>query len=335
MADVRSWLQSLMREAFGILAFVYIWIALMVWQLYIIVYTKLSTWFPRTSALISSSVRWAHSLISGGNTKTHVLITMPFSPFCETVRWAFDMAGEPYDERSVGPIFHYFVSLFQTLGSNRAVPIMITHPDHRVLPTSHACLRFLGDLNNERFGEDWVFPSRDAEEFEMNLSADDSYGQAVMRCVYHYFFTAKEDDGKKQLLQVCKKGISKWQSVLLPFLWPGYELIIKLSLKVDDQVTFKANIEQVDKTWDKVNQLLSDGRKYILGTRQASGADIAFAALSYPLILPTEMDGGLFSFSKDPLPPRYRKEVERRRKSAAGRFVLRLFKEERHITFQT
>ena len=89
-------------------------------------------------------------------------------------------------------------------------------------------------------------------------------------------------------------------------------------------------VATVDETFERVSSLLKDGRKYLCNTPAMTAADITFAALAYPLILPEEKAPVFVSWS-DNLPEGFRAEVRRRRESLAGQFVLRLYKEERHM----
>ena len=89
-------------------------------------------------------------------------------------------------------------------------------------------------------------------------------------------------------------------------------------------------VRTVDRVFHEVSSLLQDGRKYICATADLTAADITFASLAYPLILPEEKARVFVSWDDD-LPPDFREEVKRLRKTLAGKFVLRLYKEERNL----
>ena len=89
-------------------------------------------------------------------------------------------------------------------------------------------------------------------------------------------------------------------------------------------------IAAVDEVFARVSALLKDGRNYVCGTPEMTAADITFAALAYPLVLPEEKAAVFVSWD-DELPEGFRAEVHRRRQTPAGQFVLRLYKEERHL----
>jgi glutathione S-transferase len=90
-------------------------------------------------------------------------------------------------------------------------------------------------------------------------------------------------------------------------------------------------LERTRQTFDEVDALLADGRRYLLGD-SLSFADITFASLAALAVLPPEYAGrsleGRRLFVED-LDPDWRAEVEAFRRRPAGRFVLRLYREER------
>ncbi len=85
-------------------------------------------------------------------------------------------------------------------------------------------------------------------------------------------------------------------------------------------------IVEIRKVFDKVDQLLSDGRKYLTGA-EFTLADLSFAAAAAPLILPVEFGGVLPQINQ--LPDKYRALVFELRDTAAGQFVFRLYQSER------
>ncbi len=88
----------------------------------------------------------------------------------------------------------------------------------------------------------------------------------------------------------------------------------------DDLLSF------IRRTFEKVNNLLADGRKYLTGDT-ITLADIAFAAVSSPIILPEECGNVVPKISQ--IPDDYRKAVEELRATRAGQFVLDIYQEDR------
>jgi glutathione S-transferase len=78
---------------------------------------------------------------------------------------------------------------------------------------------------------------------------------------------------------------------------------------------------------DYVAGLLGDGRRYLCGDR-FTAADLTFAALSAPLVLPPEY--GVALPPPEELAPPTTELVHRAREHPAGRFAMELFAAHRH-----
>ena len=53
-----------------------------------------------------------------------VLVTIPFSHYCDKARWALDRAGIPYEERAHLPLLHYLPA--RLAGGGKTVPVLKT-----------------------------------------------------------------------------------------------------------------------------------------------------------------------------------------------------------------
>ena len=84
----------------------------------------------------------------------------------------------------------------------------------------------------------------------------------------------------------------------------------------------------IKKIFEKVEGLLSDGRRYLTGDRLTI-ADIAFAAVTAPLLLPNEFGGAMGAIHT--VPAEMRREVEELRATRAGQFVFLLYQDERPL----
>jgi len=82
----------------------------------------------------------------------------------------------------------------------------------------------------------------------------------------------------------------------------------------------------IKKIFEKVDGMLSDGRKYLTGDRLTI-ADIAFSAVAAPLLLPCEFGGAMAVIQA--VPAEMRREVEELRATPAGQFVLLLYQDDR------
>ena len=86
------------------------------------------------------------------------------------------------------------------------------------------------------------------------------------------------------------------------------------------------HITEIRKIFKKVDDLLADGRNYLAGN-QFTLADLSFAAIAAPMILPVEYGGVLPQISE--VPDQYRNHIIELRATPAGQFVLRLYQANR------
>lgn len=85
-------------------------------------------------------------------------------------------------------------------------------------------------------------------------------------------------------------------------------------------------LDEIKKVFNQVDRILSDGRRYLAGEKLTL-ADIAFASVAAPLVLPEECGGAMSTMSQ--VPDDYRRDINAFRTTAAGQFVMLLYQEER------
>ena len=89
----------------------------------------------------------------------------------------------------------------------------------------------------------------------------------------------------------------------------------------------------IQRKFSEVDQILSDGRKFLLGDRMTL-ADMTFAVSGAPLVLPAGYGG--YQYEQGPIPTfeQFPKELQENistmRDTTAGKFILRLYAEERY-----
>jgi len=241
------------------------------------------------------------------------VVALPYSPFCEKVFWAYDRCKIAYDTRAV---FQGFFPTTLMEFSAKSVPIVIDN--NNVLKDSKDVL---SALNEE--GHVWLYPTSLVRELESEFG--DDFGKSVARIVYYHLFSTSK--GCILLKRVWKVDVSPLEQALCDPVFPAVRWAMMSGLGFERLPEF---VEEVDKVFTRVSELLSDGRKYLCGTPEITAADITFASLAYPLILPEEKATAFLGWD-DKLPENFRNEVRTRRETPAGKFVLRLYKEERHL----
>ncbi|MHA4810840.1 cytochrome P450 [Flavitalea flava] len=82
----------------------------------------------------------------------------------------------------------------------------------------------------------------------------------------------------------------------------------------------------IKKIFEQVNDILTHGKMYLTGDKLTI-ADIAFAAIAAPLLLPNEFGGAMADIKS--VPAAMQEEVKELRATPAGQFVLLLYQDER------
>lgn len=274
--------------------------------------------FPEFGLQVSTALGTIH----GKGTHENVMITFPYSHYCEKVRWAFQQSGEILEEYGNGPVFH-FSGIYHSSGRGTTLPVLITK-ENKLITESTDCLRYVHELNKQKSipNNDWLFPSKEVDDLEKYFTND--FGRPAFGVAYA--FLTRETVGQECLTKVWNIGIPDWQKKLLPVFCPLALMMMKKGMNK----VFVDNYKEVDKAFERVDQILKDGRKYLGNTAVPSAADIAFASLAFPLILPPEMDNRYLSYNHDKLPDEYKQEIEKRRKTPAGKFILRIYAEDRY-----
>jgi glutathione S-transferase len=241
------------------------------------------------------------------------LITIPISHYCEKARWALQRAGLEYrEERHVQGLHQLYA---RRAGGGLTVPVLVT-PDGAI-GESEQILEW-ADARTEParrlFGEG----EERGSALAVSRRLDERLGPHGRRLIYVRMFAQPQ-----LMLRFNDQGVPRWEDRALRVTLPVAKRFIARVLEIrpgveveDERVVFSE--------FDWVAELLADGRPYLLGER-FSAADLTFAALAAPVVLP--------SVYGVPLPPLELLDtetaglVERGREHPAGAFALRLYAE--------
>ena len=244
------------------------------------------------------------------------LVTIPISHFCEKARWALDRAGVDYVEQRHLQVIHVFAA--RRAGGGRTVPVLVT-ADGRVLPESSDILRW---ADTQVAPERRLYPEgalgAEAAAFERRL--DEGFGPDGRLWMYHETLPVVKELGPWALA-----GVPRWERAAFRVGSRAMDRTIRRLLGVDAPAAAAALI-RVDAVFDDVAARLTDGRPYLLGDRFTT-ADLAFAALAAPALLPTRYGSPLPP--PEAMPEPYASEVRRLRAHPAGVFADRLYAQER------
>jgi glutathione S-transferase len=244
------------------------------------------------------------------------LVTIPISHYCEKARWALDRAAIAYrEERHVQGV-HQVAA--RRAGGGKTVPVLVTPGGP--LADSADILAWVDDRTSP---EERLFPAGPGVRAEVEALCrrfDGELGPRGRRFMYVRMF-----EHRRLLLEFNNAGVPGWEDRAIRVGWP---LVKRFAARVLD---IRPGIDAEDEpvVWrelDHVAELLADGRPYLCGER-FTAADLTFAALSAPAVVPPEYGTPLPQ--PDQLPPEIAAFVERAREHPAGRHALAMFRDHR------
>ncbi len=241
------------------------------------------------------------------------LITIPISHYCEKARWALDRAGIPYrEERHIQGV-HQIAA--RRAGGGNTVPVLVT-PDG-VLAESADILAWVDERTP---AADRLLPD-EPEVAALCRRFDEKLGPHGRRLMYVHVLKDKQ-----LVLSFNNAGVPRWEDRAIRLGWP---LVLRFA---KHRLEIRPGVEHHDErvVWsefDHVAELLADGRPYLCGER-FTAADLTFAALAAPMVVPPEYTVRLPQ-PEDAVPEEPRAMIERAREHPAGRHALDMFRRHR------
>jgi glutathione S-transferase len=245
------------------------------------------------------------------------LITIPFSHYCEKARWALEVAGVAYEEEGHLPVFHYMATM--RAGAKRSVPALIVGAGagKTIIPDSTPIIAYADECR-----PGCLLPTAAAEREEA-LALEDAFdrqlGPATRRWLYFQLLDRKDLD------HIILHEIPRWEVVALRATRPAAIAYLKRSLKIDAEGAERSR-QKIDEAFANAGALLGDGRRFFVGDR-FTVADLTFAALAAPVLLPPQYGVPLPPI--DAFTPEARGRIEVWRRSPPGQFALRIYAEHR------
>jgi glutathione S-transferase len=247
----------------------------------------------------------------------HTLITIPFSHFCEKGRWALDAAGVGYREEGHSPVLHR--RAVRRAGGRGSVPVLVLE-DGRVLDDSPLIVRFADDAAPQ--GRKLLPPAgplRD-EALALERHFDEDFAPDVRRFVYFYVLTHRQ-----VALTQFRRDVPALEARIATIFFPAMRLFMKRFMNVTEQASL-ASRDRMRRVFDEVGRRLGDGRPFLLGDRFGA-ADITFAALAAPMVVPPEHPR--FRVNVETVPADLAAEHREVASSPAAEFVRRLYRDHR------
>jgi glutathione S-transferase len=245
------------------------------------------------------------------------LITIPVSHYCEKARWALELGGVDFREERHPPVLHVRAA---KLGrpAGHSTPVLVA--DGRVFPDSTDILQFL----QAEHGQIWSpYPSdsrlrKEVEDLEELF--DTRLGPHTRRLAYFHLLKHRG-----LFLTSALAGVASGERVVFTALAPVIAFLMRRGMNINSE-SAERSLGRVREVFAEVGDRLADGRTYLVG-RSFSAADLTFAALAAPVVLPPNYGSPLPSL--DELPEGMLSVVEACRATPAGEFALTMYRDHR------
>ncbi len=241
------------------------------------------------------------------------LITIPVSHYSEKVRWALNYLQLPFREYSHMPPFHRGATKKY---SGTSVPVLVTNTQN--LTDSTEILHYLDTLQPGK-----LYPSEPAARAsgtELETLFNQTLGVNTRRWGYSYLLAPQ------LVYPKWTQGVPLWEKLLFPVIFPKVKPIVLKSIDITETSAIES-YRQIEWVFDRVNQILADGRQYLLGDR-FSAIDLTFAALAAPILQPPEHH--IPPTPLNLLPTQMQADIRACQATHAGEFGLRLYREQRY-----
>jgi glutathione S-transferase len=243
------------------------------------------------------------------------LIVIPISHYCEKARWALDRARVAYVTEKHMPLFHWTATLSR---GGRTVPMLVTGSG--TLRDSRGILEYADRRASAALK---IYPDAADEKAlvdELTAEYDRKLGPSTRRWVYFHVLAEKA-----ATLRMLGDGVPAIQRRVIGAAFPVVRAMMRRAMQIDGPNAARS-LDYVRKVFAETGERLGK-RRFLVGDR-FSAADLTFAALAAPVIFPPEY--GAAVPPREAMPAAMIPVVEELRSTAAGAFVLRMFREERH-----
>jgi glutathione S-transferase len=268
------------------------------------------------------------------------LITIPVSHYCEKTRWAMTRAQIPFVEERHMPPFHRFATrkidkrsssdpmseteqnmsrLNQFVSrqvGGQTVPVLIT--ETAIFRSSDRILNYVDAISPDELKLYPPDPDLRKQVDELVELFDNVLAPAVRLWAYSYIMT------EAHLLQpLWCQGVPWFERWLFPVVFQWMQATVFQMYRINDATILAAH-ESIREIFELVDNLLVDGRSYLVGDR-FSAADLAFATLAAAVVLTPGY--GVKLPALEQLPDRMANGIRQFQATLAGKFVMRLYQE--------
>jgi glutathione S-transferase len=251
----------------------------------------------------------------------HRLVTLVFSHYNEKARWALEYCGVPFVEDAYMPGFSQLGVMVATRGrggrsdavsSRWSTPVLITRDGETLCDSTDIAQWASRQLGP---GDGPLFPAPDVLPLVDELGRD--LGPYTRIVTYWHAFRSET-----AMQTLAEANVGRAQALTYRAVAPLGRLMIRRGLGIDEARYHRAYDRVLDRAaWAESPYLCGDA---------FTAADLTFAALFAPVVLPPEYGVVLPTF--DELQPDTRELVTKMRATRAGQFTLEMFRRYRRAT---
>jgi glutathione S-transferase len=242
----------------------------------------------------------------------NTLITIPFSHYCEKARWALEYCGVGFIERAHLPVMH-FPSMLRAGG--KSLPVLLREGETPLCDSTE----IVGWADSQAKRERRLFGDEKARARAEQLEDDFDEGLGVASRLWSYAWAF---DAPPALRRLVAPSVTPMQQRLMPWLLPLARPLITRRYRITP-ARVQESMRAIEASFISVAELLGE-RKFLVGD-SFSAADLTFAALAGPIVLPDEHPS-LAATALEHLPAATRGFIERMRLTPAGKFALKLYR---------
>lgn len=248
------------------------------------------------------------------------LITIPISHYCEKARWALERLEINYIEEPHPPLFH---RLATSQSGGTSVPILVTKTG--TFSDSTEILQYLDQITTVT---QKLYPSEPKQRHKVEKLENlfnTQLGPSTRLWFYSYLLANRE-----LILRLWCERVKPIEQEIFTVVFESVQQAMRQKLNITAD-SAASSLDKIKRIFATVNERLTDGRTYLVGD-SFSAADLTFACLAAPTVLPSEY--GVRVPSLEELPSEMAATIRELRETSSGEYALRLFREERRPRHQ-